>query len=162
MTHLSYFHFLIGLAFAFSLASCDSSNEDTSTSPSTISESEIIFNSDKTGVFQIYRSHLSTSVEQQITNDSNYDHWWPRISPDRTKVLYHKALTSAGQDYGQSEIWVSSPDGSNPQRVLAVGDHGWTLQAHAEWSLDGEKILICAAISGVLHIATTDAAGQNA
>jgi Tol biopolymer transport system component len=88
---------------------------------------------------------------RQLTNDSRYNSWWARPSPDRSRVLFYR--TPAGvppTTYGQAALWVMNADGSNPHVVLAQGANNWTWQAHAEWSPDDTRIVFSAATTQAL------------
>jgi Tol biopolymer transport system component len=100
----------------------------------------LLFDSDRTGNFEIY-STIAGKVTR-LTSDPTYDSWWPRCSPDGTKVLFTR--TPAGvhdTDYTQISTWVCNMDGSGLVNILPLGVGGWALQGHPSWSPDGSKIV---------------------
>ncbi len=101
--------------------------------------------------FEVYTMHPDGTGVRQLTNNVNYNSWWARPSPDRTRILFYR--TPAGvppTTYTQASLWMMNADGSNQHVVLAQGANGWTLQAHAEWSPDGTRIVFFAASTQAL------------
>jgi Tol biopolymer transport system component len=99
----------------------------------------------------------------RLTSNSAYEHWWPRISPDRKKILFYRRPAGvAADDYAQASLWVMNADGSGVTQLISQGANGWSLQGHAEWSPDGKQIAMFGSYLGTLQIFVTDASGANA
>ncbi len=99
----------------------------------------------------------------RLTNNPAYQHWWPRISPDRKKILFYRRPAGvATDDYTQASLWVMNVDGSGVKQLIAQGANGWSQQGHAEWSPDGTKIAMFGSYLAALQIFVTDASGDNA
>ena len=103
----------------------------------------MLYDSNVTGNFEIYRRSLKTGVVTQLTNDRRFDSWWAKPSPDGTRTLFYR--TPAGvhdTDYKQTSLWMANIDGSGLRQVIANGQYGWAVQGHAEWSPDGTKLVM--------------------
>lgn len=83
--------------------------------------------------------------ERNLVNDSSYDYWWIKVSPDKTKFLCYRSPKNAGvNSFTVAELMIFNIDGSNGQVIVPLNSYGWELQAHAKWSPDGTKILASA------------------
>ncbi len=105
------------------------------------------------------------SLAQQLTHDAQYRNWWPRISPDRKKILFLRrpaAILNEGDGYAQASLWVMNADGSEVTQLRAPGTDGWTALGHPEWSPDGTKIALFGGVGGGAEIFVTQANGRNA
>ncbi len=81
-------------------------------------------------------------IEKNLVNDTTYDYWWVKVSPDKTKFLCYRSPKNAGlNSYTVSDLMVFNRDGTNGRIIVAKGAYGWELQAHAKWSPDGRQIL---------------------
>ena len=47
----------------------------------------IYFNSNRTGMMQLWRMHADGSNQQQLTFD-NHNNWFPHVSPDGKKIVF--------------------------------------------------------------------------
>ncbi len=121
--------------------------------PGTLPANWILFDSDRCplpasscpdgGNFEIYAQDTNGGV-YQITNSPGYDSWWPKLSPDRTKILFHR--TDAGlkeiDGFSRTSLWVVDVATTMPPKKIigaargpaAPNAFGWTFLAHAEWS----------------------------
>jgi len=63
-----------------------------------ISDSKLIFSSDRSGNLEIWISDLDGENEIQLTSDDQYESNWPRVSPDRSKVLFYRAPKGAKEN----------------------------------------------------------------
>ncbi|HLV38984.1 hypothetical protein [Xanthomarina sp.] len=80
--------------------------------------------------------------ETNLTNDNNYDYWWVRVSPDKTRFLCYRSPKNAGvNSYATAELMIFNIDGSHGQVILPRHSYEWEIQAHAKWSPDGTKIM---------------------
>ncbi|MBX3621313.1 MAG: PD40 domain-containing protein [Rhizobacter sp.] len=162
----------LGLALASVLAACGGKTDDTVTPPSACSgfsagtlpalaANQVVFDSNREGNHEIYVMGSDGSSPTRLTHDAAYENWWPRISPDRKKVLFYRAPPGSSENYGAASLWVMNADGSGLTRLRAQGADGWTLQGHAEWSPDGSRIAMFGTTATSAEIFVTDACGQN-
>lgn len=160
MLHQKYL--LIGGAFALLLTGCEVTEQAVDPVPSIdFAANQLVLNSEISGTYQVYTVDTETGESQVLTDEPDYDHWWPRISPDRKRLLYYRAPVWAQQSYAQAELWETDALGLSHRKIIDMADYGWSLQAHAEWSPDGSQLVMCAGIDGVLQLVTTDDTGQS-
>jgi Tol biopolymer transport system component len=103
---------------------------------------ELLYDADATGSFQIYVAAASGPA-RQLTRDASTDAWWPRPSPERTRILFYR--TPAGthdRDFTRTSLWVMNADGTAPTELLPPGSYGWNQHGHAEWSPDGQHLVM--------------------
>ncbi|MGA8514661.1 MAG: hypothetical protein WB821_07800, partial [Burkholderiaceae bacterium] len=99
----------------------------------------------------------------RLTNNPAFEHWWPRISPDRTMILFYRRPAGvASDDYSRASLWVMNADGSGVTQLIPQGANGWSHQGHAEWSPDGSRIAMFGSYMSTLQIFVTDSTGRNA
>ena len=122
---------------------------------------QLVFDSNRGGNHEIYVMRTDGSDPVQLTDDPQYANWWPRISPDRRRILFYRAAANASEDYATASLWVMNADGSNLTRLRAAGENGWTLQGHTEWSPDGTRIAMFGTANAAVEVFVTDACGQN-
>lgn len=108
----------------------------------TLGTSEVAFDSNRTGNYEIFVMASDGTNVRQLTSDPSFDSWWPKISPDRTKLMFVRTPPGVHDtDYKQVSTWVMNIDGSNLQEILPHGSYGWVYQGHPEWSPDGTEIV---------------------
>lgn len=172
------FSFILILAI---LTSCNSddpaipqgantTNPDDSTSPNptdTGSETsvELFYYSKRDGVNNIYKSDLQGKETTLILDENNHD-WWIRVSPDKQKILWYKSPLNVSSDnefnnYDEAEMWMANSDGTNPQKMIALTDYNWTAQGVADWSPDGEELVMAAREGTTWGIYITDKDGKD-
>lgn len=121
----------------------------------------IIYSSKASATFQLSRMRVDGTQRQRLTDDSRFEHHWPRPSPDGERILFYRAsLGQTVNDIETNALWSMAADGSDMVELIPRGAHGWTRQGHAEWSPDGSKILMSAGASD-LELWLTDADGSN-
>lgn len=92
--------------------------------------------------WEVYAQDPAGNV-YQVTSSPTYDSWWPKLSPDRTKILFIR--TDAGekeQDWSKNSLWVVPVDESyGPVKLIgsangaaAPNPYGWLVQGHEEWA----------------------------
>ena len=121
----------------------------------------LLFNSNRTGNYEIFRVGVDGRNTKQLTHDEAQDSWWPKPSPDRRQILFVRAPKGRHDDYAYASIWVMDADGSNAKAILPHRAHGWKLQAHPEWSPDGRRIALAAGSTSNPQIYLVDADGTK-
>lgn len=103
----------------------------------------LAFDSDRTGNYELFTMQIDGSQVRQITSDAKFDSWWPRISPDRKRILFYRTPKGThDRDFTQTSLWVANADGSEARELRARGADGWDEQGHAEWSPDGAHLVM--------------------
>ena len=126
-------------------------------------DSKLIYSSSRSGNLEIWISDLDGENQTQLTSDDRYESNWPRVSPDRSKVLFYRAPKGAKENaYDQFSLWQLDLDSQNTQELIPKGQYGWITQGVADWSPDGSKIIMAASKDkGRWHLYITDAYGKN-
>jgi TolB protein len=133
--------FLFAVACA-SIAICEAQANSSASSPRRLTKivnsypapspdnSTVVFQSNRTGVFQIYSMKTDGSDVRQLTTlpDNSYG---PSYSPDRKWIAF------AHGGGGKSDIYVMSADGSGSHPLTSDGLDN----SHPHWSPDGQRIL---------------------
>jgi Tol biopolymer transport system component len=115
----------------------------TQQSPATVPAGDVIFDSNQTGNYEIYLMTPSGTITTQLTDDSAYDSWWGRISPNREKVLFYRDPAGVHDtEPADNSLWEMNADGSDQTELIAAGSYGWNLQGHAEWSPNGNQLVM--------------------
>jgi Tol biopolymer transport system component len=132
---------LLMVMWIWVMVSCGGSGGDSAAVPGTtpaaaLPANQLVFNSNRSGNHEIFTMQTDGSGARQLTKDARYDNWWPRISPDRTKVLFYRAPAGKSESYADASLWVVGVDGSGLTLLRDKGESGWTQQGHAEWSPD--------------------------
>jgi Tol biopolymer transport system component len=148
------------------LASCGGSNDSATTPPNTpaalaLAPDDLVFNSNRNGHHQVFTMKTNGSAAKPLSSDAAFDDWWPRISPDRKRVLFYRAPKGQHDNYAEAALWVMNADGSDAKQLRAKGSDGWTLQGHAEWSPNGQQIAMFGSVGATLQIFVTNAQGQQ-
>jgi TolB protein len=153
----------IALLLIASLAGCGSKSDSTGPGPVTpLASDQLVFDSDRAGgTHEIYVMKTDGTGVTRLTNDASYENWWPRVSPDRKKVLFYRAPANKPESYPDASLWVMNADGSGVTQLRAKGEDGWSMQGHGEWSPDGSKIAMFGSAGAALEIFVTDANGKN-
>lgn len=133
----------------------------------------LFFDSDRTGTFEIFLTDSSGENPQQITDDAAWDSWWPRLSPDRRRIAFHRSPPGVHDtDFTKVSLWMMNVDGSDLVQLRPPGLDGWTQQGHVEWSPDGTQLVMfggsktnpqifVTTITGASPRAVTDRGGTN-
>jgi TolB protein len=153
----------IALLWIASLAGC-SGNSDSGGpgSVAPLAADQVVFDSDRAGgTHEIYVMKTDGTGVTRLTDDASYQNWWPRVSPDRTKVLFYRAPANKPESYPDASLWLMNADGSGVTQLRAKGEDGWSIQGHGEWSPDGTRIAMFGSAGAALEIFVTDANGKN-
>jgi Tol biopolymer transport system component len=123
---------------------------------------QLVFDSTRSSAnHEIFAMKTDGSGAVRLTIDPAYENWWPRISPDRTKVLFYRAPAGKPEDYAEASLWLMNADGTGVTQLRAKGQDGWTAQGHGEWSPDGTRIAMFGSAGAALEIFVTDARGAH-
>ncbi len=125
--------------------------------------SRLIFASNRAGNLEIWTSEVDGSNPIQLTDNNKYESWWPRVSPNKTKVLFYRSPKGTDEStYEKSSLWQINLDGKNATMLITSGSYGWYTQGVAEWSPDGTKIVLAASSKNSLwRLYITDSSGKN-
>ncbi len=130
--------------------------------PTQLGPDDILFDSNRCGNYEVF-ALSSTGTVRELTRGSSYDSFWPKMSPDRKRIIFHR--TPAGthdRDYSKTSTWTMNADGTNLREIIPVGKYGWSFQAHPEWSPDGLQIAIAGGGTANVQIFIADTDGNNA
>ena len=129
----------------------------------TATSSKLIFASNRTGNLEIWLSDLDGENAVQLTTDDNYESHWPRVSPDRSKVLFYRTPKGTKENaYNQFSLWQLNLSDQSLKELIPHGSYGWKTQGVADWSPDGTKIIMAASANkDRWHLYITDANGKN-
>ena len=121
----------------------------------------LLFDSDRTGNFEIYL-HNSGKNLTQLTTDTRYDSWWPRLSPNGQQVLFYRTPKGVHDtNYSKASLWLMQINGTQTVELRPKGTDGWAQQGHAEWSPDGQQLVMFGGGRSSPQIFVTDAKGQS-
>lgn len=122
----------------------------------------LVFDSNRTGNYEIWTMAGAGGGARQLTDDPAYDSFWGRPSPDRRTILFYR--TPAGvhdRDYSKASLWEMAADGSGQVELRPAGLDGWVVQGHAEWSPGGRHLVMFGGSRFHPQIWVTDALGRH-
>jgi len=123
---------------------------------------EMLFDSNRTGNYEIFRMSDTGASATELTRDPRYDSWWPRLSPDRTRVLFYRTPRGThDRDFTKTSLWEMSSDGSGVSELLPAAAYGWWLQGHVEWAPDEQHLVMFGGSRTNPQIFITDANGRE-
>lgn len=96
----------------------------------------IVFNSSRTGDWEIYSMNANRTGLTQLTNVPGVD-GDPKWSRDGKRIVFTSKRDSANPNTGTSEIYVMDADGSAQRRLTTDNAADWT----PRWSPDGKTIV---------------------
>jgi Tol biopolymer transport system component len=126
---------------------------------------ELFYYSKRNGVNNIYKSDLMGNETPIIVDQNNHD-WWIRVSPNKQTILWYKSPLNVSADdefnnYDDAELWMANVDGSNVHKVINLANYGWSAQGVADWSPDGNELVMAAKEQNNWGIYITDQDGKN-
>jgi len=133
------------LFLAICLIACNEMNDEMNPLPN--SSDRILYSQNPNGYNELYK--LENGVETVLISDPNFDYWWSKVSPDKSKILVYRSPTNPDKnhdDYEKAELVIADIDGSNVELIIPKGSNDWRAQGVARWNKDGTKILMCAEI----------------
>lgn len=120
-----------------------------------------VYTCNKTGGFEVWKNENSTAA--QITESNTHDSWWPRYCLATDRILFYRSTSGRDiNDFEHAELWVMDSDGSNAEPLITSNEHGWDKQGLADWSPDGNQIIMSAIDPeiGTWQLYLTDAEGE--
>lgn len=122
----------------------------------------LLFDSDRTGNFELFLTDQWGNDPTQLTDDTAWDSWWPRLSPDRRRIAFHRSPPGVHDtDFTEVSLWMMNVDGSGLVQLRPPGLDGWTQQGHVEWSPDGSRLVMFGGDKTNPQIFVTDATGSD-
>lgn len=165
---------LIAFMLLALLAGCGGKSDDAPTGPQcsgfssgTLATNQLLFDSDRADSrHEIYAMRTDGTCVTRLTNNALYENWWPRASPDRTKILFYRSPVGDPENYFNASLWVMNADGSNQTQLIggtpATRPYNWVAHGHGEWSPNGTQIAMFGALANNhAEIYVTDATGQS-
>jgi Tol biopolymer transport system component len=123
---------------------------------------EIVFDSDRSGNFELTVMNIRGAAVRALTKDPAFDSWWPRISPNRRSIVFYRTPRGTHDlDFARTSLWAVGADGSGMTQLRPAGSNGWTFQGHAEFSPDGKALVMFGGSRFNPQIYVTDAVGQH-
>jgi Tol biopolymer transport system component len=148
---------------------CLACSEDKQVFPpqtSTENNQLFLYSSDRSGHNELFR--FDKGEELLILSNPSYDYWWPKVSPDKSKVLFYRSVANPDKnhdDYVNAELMVMDIDGTDSKVLISIGQYGWLGQGVCRWNKDGTKILMATVqntdFGEQWRLVITDAAGSN-
>ncbi len=146
--------------------SCEREKTNEDSISEVFDQSKILFSTDRNGHNELYR--FENNQEILLLSDPNYDYWWPKVSPDKSKILVYRSAVNPEKnhdDYQEAELLLVDLNGENAEVLIEKGKHGWSGQGVARWNRDGSKILMIAEQNTTegnqWRMVITDARGNN-
>lgn len=148
------------------LLSCSKDKEAVNSPVASTNDNFILYSTNKNGHNELYRYDFVE--ETLLLSDPDYDYWWPKVSPDKSRFLVYRSAVNPEKDhdnYQEAELLLVDIDGKNPQVLIEKGKHGWFGQGVCRWNKAGTKILMIAeqetAVGKQWRMVITDALGNN-
>lgn len=124
------------------------------------SRTRLFFATNRDGQYEIYVR--SDGVNTRLTNDSRFDSFWPKLSPDKKKILFYRTAKGVHDgNYDGAELWLMNADGTGQTKIRPKQTNSWTMQGHVEWSPDGAWLIMMGGIAGGIQAFITNPSGLN-
>jgi len=80
-------------------------------SPSSpIPPGNLVFDSNRTGNYEVFTMNATGGDVHQLTHDAKYDSWWARISPNRETILFYRSPKGVhDRDFSKTSLWSWRP-----------------------------------------------------
>ena len=122
----------------------------------------LLFDSDRTGNFELFVMGTTGGPATQLTADPAYDSWGPRLSPDRTTVVFSRTPKGVHDtDPTRTSLWAVAADGGPSTQLRPAGLDGWGLLGHPEWAPDGRALVMVGGDRMNAQIFVTDPLGRT-
>ena len=118
---------------------------------------KIAFMGDGGGGYDIYTINPDGTGLTDVTPDPHAD-YWPRWSPDGTKIAFARELAGGSQGGTNFELFVMNADGRDLTRVTNTPD-AW--EAFPSWSPDGKRLVFQRYPGGQTFIVTAKLDGSD-
>jgi Tol biopolymer transport system component len=103
----------------------------------------LVFDSNRTGNYEIWTMNANGDDERHLTDDRAYDSWWAQLSPNRRTILFYRTPRGThDRDYSKTSLWAMAANGADQVELRPAGLDGWVYQGHAEWSPDGRRLVM--------------------
>lgn len=156
---------LLSLTLVAALLSLLPTSSEVATAATALATDRMVLERQPTGVGPQYTSIATMKTDGTgltVVRDVGGAAWRPRLSPDRTEVLYY---TGTRWNTETHALWVMNVDGTGTSTLLvpAGGPTGlnWDLHAHAEWSPDGDYLVMSAGSSSAPQIWVSDISNRS-
>ncbi|GAB5538572.1 MAG: hypothetical protein Salg2KO_06750 [Salibacteraceae bacterium] len=108
-----------------------------------VEEAQFAYSANKLGNVQVWLNRPSGS--KRITFSAEFQHIWPRVSPDKEKLLYYRISNSDDvQDPSSASLWVYDITDGSALEILPENANDWRLHFGANWSPGGKQIVMSA------------------
>jgi Tol biopolymer transport system component len=129
---------------------------------SSIPPGNLVFDSNRTGNYEVFTMNATGGDVHQLTHDSKFDSWWARISPNRQTIVYYRTPKGIhDRDFSKTSLWVMAANGTHQEELRPAGLDGWVIQGHAEWSPDGKQLVMAGGSRVSPQIWITDSLGGD-
>ena len=112
--------------------------------------SKLVYFSDEPRPRELFIREISTGIDSQLTNTSDFDEMSPRWGPDNRHVVF---VGKPVGDDAESDIWtidVVTGERKNLTGTPTVGEF------HPDWSHDGSMVVYIRVLSGSFDVAVRD------
>lgn len=104
-------------------------------------EHDFVFTSDQDGKIEVWQS--VNNELSKLTDDLESDSWWPRISFDRTRILFNRSPSARGfNDFENCAIWIKNLQTTQEWKLIDPQEQGWKMVGSANWSPNGKQIVM--------------------
>ena len=131
------------ISFLLMLLGCQQSTID----PTQVYDGNLLFSKNPNGHNEIYL--LENGIESQILSDPDFDYWWAKVHPDKSKFLVYRSPVNPSKNhdaYDKADLLLVDIDGTNQEVLITLEGSGFNAQGVCRWSPDGSRILMCAEI----------------
>ncbi|MEX2597551.1 MAG: hypothetical protein WEC59_11535 [Salibacteraceae bacterium] len=130
--------------------------------PNEVNPTGFVYASNESGKFEIWSYEAETS--RQLTDDDEVDSWWPRYNRNSDKILFYQSKSSRDvNDFENADLMLMNSGGQSVSTLIKSGSYDWSKQGMADWSNDGEQIVLTAVESsiGSWQVYITENQGTN-